>query len=724
MSRKTGRSRQRSGPGDQPPRGGGARGAATRRPTPPPAPETPPKAPIDWLPIAKRVGFGVAVVVLLWQTWVGLERQITWYLAVDQFGYLNFAHDLLDGRVFHQWEPLKALQKLLPPRTDILVQTYVNDGGKLYCRYSPGFPMLLAGWIGLFGDDAAHVLNSCVFLALLLVVMRFHWRASHSPWRGGASAAMIALFPTMIHLWGLTLTRDLSAHVAAFTGLLLLNPGGGTPLVGWRTLAGGLALGFAVTIRPDAVLYLIPASAMMGVRWWREGRRLPTLGGAAAVGALGVTIGLAPFLAYNAAAVGNPFLPTQGMELPLLPDLPPPPKAQRPGAPAKPADAAPRPAAKVPPEAAAPAPPAAADAAPGEQTPKVGYPSRGWRGGTFDQVQGGGLRLKHLETTLPGNWNILLRAYTGPILLLALFGAAMGLLFRPAFAIAAITYTIVGFVFFSCWPRPDHRYLVGLFIFLPMLIVEGVCGALDLLRLLQRGGRSDLAHILAGVGALLLALGAWVSWSSAAELQPPLQTLAMLIQALGAVGLAAAFALPGRRLVHILAPVLMIALVLLKVERVRADEGRRAPFQKPQMQRARANMERLLERNAVVITSESVGRPAENIEWYGGRGWALYLTDLERWRLTPDKVAGYLILNGFRPYLFLRPNEPDKDEMIAALRKEAVVEKVAEIPADQAMSHFVAAPFHRGVRMELWRISIPSLEEAMRKSGMTTPPGR
>lgn len=678
------------------------------------------------MPIAKRAVFGVAVVVLLWQTWLGLERQITWYLAVDQFGYLNFAHDLLQGRVFHQWEPLKALQQFLPPRTDILVQTYVNEGGKLYCRYSPGFPILLAGWIGLFGDDAAHVLNSCVFLALLLVVTRFHWRASHSPWRGGASAAMIALFPTMIHLWGLTLTRDLSAHVAAFTGLLLLNPAGGTPLAGWRTLAGGLALGFAVTIRPDAVLYVIPASAMMGVRWWREGRRVPMLARSAAVGALGVTLGLAPFLAYNTAAVGNPFLPTQGMELPLLPELPPPPpKAPRPGVPGKAKAAPPAPAAQNGTGAeTAPAPEAAVTAPAAEATPKVGYPSRGWRGGTFDQVQGGGLRVSNLATTLPGNWNILLRAYTGPILLLALFGAAMALLFRPAFAVAAILYCVVGFLFFSCWPRPDHRYLVGVFIFLPMLIVEGLCGGLDLLRLLQRRGRRDLAHALAGVGALLLALGAAVSWSAAAELQQPLQVLATTIQVLGAVGFAAAFALPGRRVVQVVAMVLMLVLVGLKVQRVAAEEGRRAPFQKPQMLRARANMERLLEKNAVVITSESVGRPAENIEWYGGRGWALYLTDLERWRLTPDKIVGHLILNGFRPYLFLRPNEPDKDEMLADLRKVATVEKVADLAPEQAMSHFVAAPFHRGVRMELWRVSLPDFEQKMREHGLTPPPGR
>ena len=46
----------------------------------------------------------------------------------------------------------------------MLVQTYVYDHGKLYCRYAPGFPILLAGWLTLFGDDGAHYLNPTIFI--------------------------------------------------------------------------------------------------------------------------------------------------------------------------------------------------------------------------------------------------------------------------------------------------------------------------------------------------------------------------------------------------------------------------------------------------------------------------------------------------------------------------------------------------------------------------------
>ena len=82
-------------------------------------------------------------------TAAALAQQITWYLAVDQFGYLSFAHDLLHGHIFHTWAPLKALEPFFPTRTDLLAQTYVYDDGRLYCRYAPGFPLLLAGWVGL-----------------------------------------------------------------------------------------------------------------------------------------------------------------------------------------------------------------------------------------------------------------------------------------------------------------------------------------------------------------------------------------------------------------------------------------------------------------------------------------------------------------------------------------------------------------------------------------------
>src|SRR5262249_58516673 len=130
-------------------------------------------------------------------------------------------------------------------------------------------------------------------------------------------------------------------------------------------------------------------------------------------------------------ATGNPLLPTQGMELPLLPSLPPP--------------------AFKRPQVVPSAPPATHPAG----DPKVGFPSAGWRGGTFEQVQGGGLQLAHLATTLPGNWAMLLRAYT-PLLFGVAGGGAVGAaVLRPILAAGAGGSRCLAGPCRSLWPRPD-----------------------------------------------------------------------------------------------------------------------------------------------------------------------------------------------------------------------------------------------------------------------------
>jgi hypothetical protein len=134
------------------------------------------------------------------------------------------------------------------------------------------------------------------------------------------------------------------------------------------------------------------------------------------------------------------------------------------------------------------------------------------------------------------------------------------------------------------------------------------------------------------------------------------------------------------------------------------------------MEEARANMQKLLEPNSVVITVEEVGRPAENIEYYSGVANALYLTDLQRWRVPLPSAAGSLLVGGKRPYLYIPANQPDKQRLLDDLRVSFTVDQVADIPPEQAMAHFVAAPFHHGVRMGLYRLSIPWVEEALRKA--------
>jgi hypothetical protein len=621
--------------------------------------------------------WGLASVVML--AFVGrvLVYKITWYLAVDQYGYLAFAHDLVQGKVFHDWPPLAPLASRLPEKVDVLSQTYVYDGGRLYCRYAPGFPIILATWLLFFGDDGAHYLNPTVYVVLMALLLVFQKRLFRSRWRALTGVALVTLFPTYLHLWGITLVRDLATHTVAIVGLFLLLPVGGKPL-GWRrALAAGGAFGYAVAIRPDAVLYLVPALAVAATRWQHEGagRRVVVRGLAA--GVLGLLIGLAPLLAYNWIATGNPLRPTQGMELKnFLPGL---------GDDVSAAD---------PPPALADPPPA--------QVARAAYPPGAWRGGTHEAVQGGGLRLSNLPRILPGNVRLLRGAYGDVLLGVALWGAVVAFLRRRLVLLVVGPYVILAVLLYSCWSRPDTRYLSGVHCLLPMLVVEGIFGTLDLARRLWRTHRPTAARAVPLAVAAALVLGVLVVHVPAPKTALPV--LAVLVPLAAAAAAVAAAALPGRRVVAVAGPLLALVLVGLSIERANASLEYRAAFQRPEMLRSRSILNRAVGPGAVIITSEEVGRPGENIDYYSGVARAFYITDLVRWRITIAQAAKLFLNASMVPYLLVPPSEPHHEGMLENLRKQFSVELVADIPPERAMDYFVAAPFHRGVRMELYRL--------------------
>jgi hypothetical protein len=611
----------------------------------------------------------VVTAALLVLTMMGIERKITWYLAVDQYGYLAFAHDLARGHVFHHWAPLDALKSGMPERMDVLVQTYVYDHGKLYCRYAPGFPIILAGWLTLFGDDGAHYLNGTIFLVILVLLIAFQRRVVHSRWRATAGVALVVLFPTYVHLWALTLTRDLSTHLAGLLGLFLLLPKNARRLSGRDVAASGLALGFAATIRPDAVLYLVPAGCLAIARWYRERASRGTVLRGLAVGALGVTLGLAPSLGYYWAATGSPFRPTQGMEIEqFLTSGPPTPSST-------------------------PAP-----------QPRVGFPSGAWRGGTAGPVQGGGLRLQHFWMTFPGIIALLRDAYGDVFLLMAVAGAIIALIRRRVFLVlATVPYCVLAIVFFSFWGRPDTRYLVGPYLLLPILIVEGALGLLDLTRQLARRGRLDAARGFATGAGFAILLAAAVLWLPTRTTALP--ALRVIVPGVAAIALFVAAAWPRRRIVQLAAPGLALALVSLAATRTAAALEARASFQRPEMLRARESFAKLVDRGSVIITTEDVGRPAENIDYYSGVAYALYLTDIDRWRLPVNEAAHLFLQAGMTPYLYLPASDPRLSQLLTDLDPRFRAELVADIPPQLAKDHFVAAAFHRGVRMMLYKIS-------------------
>jgi hypothetical protein len=616
----------------------------------------------------------VATVALFVFTTLGILRKITWYLAVDQYGYLTFAHDLMHGRIFHEWPPLRALAARLPSPVDVLSQTYIYSDGRAHCRYSPGFPLILAGWLRLFGDDGAHYLNPTVFILLLLVALAFQTAVFRSRWRATAGVALVVLCPTFVHYWALTLVRDLPTHLAALTGLTLLLPAGARGLDARRTAAAGLALGYAGSIRPDAVLYLAPAVLMAAARWWGErpgGRRVLLR---AAGGMLAVVVGLGPFLVYNHLATGSALRPTQGMEIEHFFTT--------------------SSASAASPAPAAPAGPALA---------RVGFPPGAWHGGTGAPIQGGGLRLANLPRVLPLNITLLRDAYGDLLLGVAIWGAVLALLQRRLLFLGPVTYSVLALLFFSCWSKPDNRYLSGVYIFLPMLIVEGAVGTLDLVRRLAAGRSESVARGVAVACCALMVGGALLIRPE--EARGALPVLLVIVPGVAAAAALVAAVRPALAIAPVAAPVLALALATFSCVRTAQGLETRATFQRPQMVRARATFAQTVKPPAVVITTEDVGRPGENIDYYSRVAHALYLTDLKRWRLTVAEAAELLAQRGMQPYLLIPSIQPGHDRMLDELRRPFQVELAADIPAPKAIDYFVAAAFYpRGIHMELYRL--------------------
>jgi hypothetical protein len=658
-----------------------------RRDTRPGPVGTPSRAtmlPIENTNLLVGAGFVVVTGIFLYALWGALEARITWYLAVDQFGYLQFAHDLLHGKVFHDWEPAKIMG-VLPKRTDVLAQTYVLDNGRMYCRYSPGFPMLVAGWLALFGDARVSFLNPTLYLAFLGMVIACERRLSGSVWRGLVVVVLIVLFPTMMYWWSLTLTRDLSAHLFAFVGLYQLIPRK-EPLTPWRAAVAGLGLGFAASIRNDAVLYLLPAT-LLAIASWRHARPERAFVPLAAVA--GLVLGLLPTLSYNAITTGNPFRPTQGMEIEsFLPSPPPPTPTIGTGN-------------------------------------RIGYPSL-WKGGSYRQVQGGGLRLQNFPQTAPAEWSYVYTSYGTVLLALAVLGAIAALVRRPALFLFTVPYAVTAFLFYSCWARPDRRYIIGIFSMIPFLVTEGVFGTLDVLHEIAKRRGPDVARPIAAAVAMIAILVALATWGGGIALPPivggdapylskgTLAALTVILPAALGLGAVVTALSPAQRVTPLLAPALAVILAGYGTLRANDTSSHRAPFQGPQAAIARETLRRTLEPRSVVITAEDMGRPAENIEHYGGFP-AFYVTDLKRWRLKASSASLSFLAAGVRPYLLLDQSVPERGALLADLADQGfIADRIVQVPPGRNMEYFVASPNGSKYPAELFRISYPKWEELLR----------
>jgi len=513
----------------------------------------------------------------------GLVRHTTWYLASDQFAFLTFADDLTAGHVFHDPTVVRLLAAPTLPEhlvADALYQTYFWRDGRLYSRYPPGYPLLLAGARAIAGETGRRILNPLLYLVLLVVLARLAYRALDvAPPDARLAAAAVApwlllLLPADVHYWGLTLSRDLPAHLLGLLAVLAALDG--------RLVIGAVVLGSACTIRPDAVLYALPIAVLAVQR--RVGWRAALgAGGAFAVGAL-------PLFLYNTVTQGHPLAFTQGAEFRALLS------------------------------ALAPIRPALAQSG-------VPIPS------------GGAFRVSNLARTLPAHLAYLVRTF-GLFALIAAATLGWGMRRRLPLATALGAYALVALLFYSCWTHSDPRYLVGVSLCLVLLASAGTtlwCTRLadDTLRLRSR---------IAAIGLTLATIASMIF------AHPGDPRLVAIEAALGSVAVLIASLAPrvGMRRIAPLAP----ALVLAAIGIVRAAVGSadRDPFQRPQIERARAAIEALLPPGALLLTTPALGRPAENITYYT-HATAYYWGELPLLGSTIESVAARARDAGRRTFL-------------------------------------------------------------------------
>lgn len=525
----------------------------------------------------------------------GLERRNTWYLASDQFAFLTLADDLSAGRVLHAPEGvlrLGAPTQARGPR-DAYYQTYFWDGHRLWSRYPPGFPAMLAVAAAVGGERAQHLLNPVLFGALLLLLGRATWsllRGLDRPLAAGAALAatwLAIVLPTQVHLWGITVARDLPAHLLGLACVVAASAR--------APIASGLLLGLACTIRPDAVLWGASAGVLL-----LRGRRLPGPSRDVLRFGAALAVGLLPLLLYNRATRGSILGFTQAGEFDrLLSSL------------------------------------------------------RLSPAGIVAQVlpSGGGFRVAHLATTLSGNLRLLARAFSWTAWL-ALFGAAWSVRVRPGLALAFLPYAVIATLFYGFWSHPDARYLAGISLCLAALAGTGAAAACRDLRATP-GAALRSAAVAA---ALATALAAWWSSRAGiprGAAWPGLPEVA-LATAFAACALLPREGRDGGALA--LAPLLpATCLALLAISRIVSGSGERDPFQRDQVVRARAAIEGVVPPGALVLVDGDLGRPSENIAHYTHAD-SQYAAELPLLSSHPARAAVGYAIEG-RPVFALVPDE-------------------------------------------------------------------
>ena len=564
----------------------------------------------------------------------GLIRHNNWYLASDQAAFLTMARDLRSGTVFHDetiftetvphqwhWKTYDALQ-----------QTYFLRDGELYSRYPPGFPLLLAAAGAVGGETGEHWLNPALYLFTLVILAALLgsvWRDDEPLAALGAgvlSLWLVLLVPAGVHLWGITVARDLPAHGLGLLAVLLAVRG--------RAFGSGLALGAAALIRPDALLY---ASSLLGVAVWRPPARRAIVSWGLALG-----LGLLPLLAYNFATQGHPFAFTQGGEFLelwswVLPD------------------------------------------------------NAHASGELAVAVSGGGFRLSHLASTLPGNLRLLQGAF-GALLVLTVVGCVWAARRAPGIVAALLPYPLVAILFYSCWVHPDSRYLTGASL---CLLGLTAVGGVVIARFFQQPALGWVGH---GLG-LLLGIGL-VWWEHSGQMifaiAAPGPVFTSLFIAAVLVGVIRRW-LQDAAGWAVLAPSLALALLAMLPMLVKSPGW--GSFRRPEQLAARHYVREHVPPGSFLLADPSLGRPAENLRVHAGIE-AFYPAEFALLDTNSETAAFLALIHGRRVFRLVDGRDVLPHVAIPGMATQTLVDFVPQSRAREIFADPRRVPF--GVRLYEW----------------------
>lgn len=239
---------------------------------------------VRWLPAAATLAL---LGLLLSTSWFAFSRRP---LLVDSVVQVFQARIFASGRLTAPAPPGEAF---------FAVQHMLVDGGKWYSQYPPGHSAILALGAPLSAVWLVPILLSC---GTALLLYGFARRAYDLE----TARLTLLLFPLAPFFWFMGASHMNHVSTLFFVSLFLYCLArweeGGSPA---SLFAAGLAIGGALLCRPlTAAAIGLAMAPFVTLAAWR-GRDLRSI----LAGAAGALIGVAVYLAYNAATTGDPLLP-------------------------------------------------------------------------------------------------------------------------------------------------------------------------------------------------------------------------------------------------------------------------------------------------------------------------------------------------------------------------------------------------------------------------------